>query len=102
MLPLMFQQRPHCPRCFMSRSLPFPSREVGLALHHLLLEGAPSAPLGLCAAYLEPLRDWLARVYPRADAHLRTTAAHQALLGYFARPAGFDPARLDLAAFLRL
>lgn len=86
----------------MSRSLAFPPREEGLRLHVRLCDQEADATADLCAAYLEPLLAWAEKPFPRVDLHLRTTAVHEALVGYLRRPHRYDPRKSDLAAYLRM
>jgi hypothetical protein len=81
---------------------PFPLAEEGLTLHRRLLVADPLAPSDTCAAYLGPLLDWIERLFPTVDPHLRETAVHQALFSYVQRPARYDAARGDLALYLRM
>jgi hypothetical protein len=81
---------------------PFPSREEGFRLHVRLCDHEADAPADLCRAYLEPLLTWSANTFPREDPHQRDTAVHKALFDYVQHPGRYDPARLDLAAYLRM
>ena len=80
----------------------FPTTEEGLELHRRLLENDIVAPMEVCERYAEPLCDFLLYHSRRADEHACTSAAYTALLDYLRRPEMFDPAQLDLAAFLRM
>jgi RNA polymerase sigma-70 factor (ECF subfamily) len=80
----------------------FPSPEEGLALHVRLGGDDPVASAEVCQTYLAPLLGWLGAKYPRLDPHFRQTAAHEALMAYVQRPAGYDPGRGDLGAYLRM
>lgn len=82
--------------------VPFPSSQEGEHLHHRLCELDVTASADVCRGYRAPLLTWLARRHRAIDPDLVETAVHHALLGYFQRPAAFDPARLDLAAYLRM
>jgi hypothetical protein len=87
----------------MSRSpSDIPPPEAGLLFHLRLCAGDPDAPADVCRAYLDPVLDHLAARYPRLDPHLRQTAAHEALLGYFKDPRQYVPERADLGLFLRM
>lgn len=87
----------------MDREPPsFPSPEEGLRLHLRLGDLDPIAPADVCRAYLPALLGWLDGKYPSIDPHLRQSAAHDALLGYFLRPESYDPHRGDLGTFLRV
>jgi DNA-directed RNA polymerase specialized sigma24 family protein len=82
--------------------LSFPSLDEGLALHRRLQFQDVLAPSDVCAAYLEPLLDWLAGGFPRIEPHLREGAAHEALFDYVQHPDRYDPGRGDLAVYLRM
>lgn len=87
----------------MSGSSDFPPAEDGLRLHRRMLDHEAMASRDVCRHYLSPLSAYLDRKFPRADPHLRQTAAHEALLGYVKRPGRYNPARgLDLGAYLRM
>jgi len=87
----------------MSPSLSsFPSFEEALHLHLRLQEQDPTAPADVCQAFLTPLLHWLEGKYPHVDPHLRQSAVNDALLNYVQWPDAFKPARLDLAAYLRM
>jgi DNA-directed RNA polymerase specialized sigma24 family protein len=51
---------------------------------------------------LSPLNADLARAFPKSHHHDLTTAAEDALLAFFRRPAAYDPARRPLRAYLRV
>jgi RNA polymerase sigma-70 factor (ECF subfamily) len=80
----------------------FPAPEEGLRLHLRLGDLDPVAPADACRAYLPALLGWLCGKYPSVDPHLRQSAAHDALLGYFLRPQSYDPHRGDLGTYLRV
>lgn len=80
----------------------FPSPEQGVILHARLLANDPVASRDLCRLYLAPLTACLARRFPRDSADLRQTAAHDALLSLLHHPDRYDPARGDLATYLRM
>jgi hypothetical protein len=80
----------------------FPSAEEGLVLHRRLEAGDPTASADVCRAYLDVLLGWLEREYPRVDADLRASAAHDALLAYAQRPGGYRPEVGDLGLYLRM
>jgi RNA polymerase sigma-70 factor (ECF subfamily) len=80
----------------------FPSPQLGLALHLRLCADDPVATADLCRAYLVPLTAWLEAKGPRCDSHLAQTAVGEALMTYAQRPRAYDPARGDLAAYLRM
>jgi RNA polymerase sigma-70 factor (ECF subfamily) len=80
----------------------FPAREEGLALHLHLIDQNPVAAADVCRAYLNPLVDWLAAKFADVDPDLRQTAAHDALMAYVQSPQAYDPARADLASYLRM
>src|SRR4051794_15386044 len=80
----------------------FPSPEQGASLHARLLANDPVAPRDLCRLYLIPLTECLASCFPRVAADMRETAAHDAVLSLLRHPHSYDPAGLDLAAYLRM
>lgn len=80
----------------------FPSRPEGLALHLRLCDHDPVAPADVCHAYLNPLLARLAARFPHVDPDLRQSAVHQALIAYVQSPLSYDPARADLAVYLRM
>jgi RNA polymerase sigma-70 factor (ECF subfamily) len=86
----------------MNRPDGFPSPEEGLRFHVRLGEGDPVAPAEVCKAYLGPLNVWLVTAFPKIDPHLRQAAIDQALFDYVQQPGRYDPARGDLARFLRM
>jgi hypothetical protein len=92
------------PSCVaMNGSAPlFPSREESFHLHLRLCDHEADAPADVCRAYLLPLQTWAANTFPREDPHLRDTAVHKALFDYVQHPRRYDPARLDLAAYLQM
>lgn len=79
-----------------------PSAEDGLWYHRRLCEGDPLAPSDVCKVYLPILLGWLHRCSPRADDHLRQTAAQDALIDWILHPERFDPRRGDLVGWLRM
>ncbi len=79
-----------------------PSAEQGLDVHRRLCAGSRTATAELCAAYLPYLLAWLERVEPRADPHLRTQAAEDALLKLAQVPWSYRPERGGLATYLRM
>jgi hypothetical protein len=81
---------------------PFPPAQEGLRLHGRLCENDPVATADVCRAYAEPLRAWLGRRVPWADPHLVQSAVNDALFRYVQEPQAYDPARLDLGAYLRM
>jgi DNA-directed RNA polymerase specialized sigma24 family protein len=83
-------------------SCSFPPAGEGLALHLRLRTRDATAPADVCQAYFRPLADWLAARYPRADPHLASTAAGDALFSYLQRPESYDPQRGELGAYLRM
>ena len=84
-------------------SLAFPSREDGFAFHRRLLDANDLAVSNdICERYLDPLCDWLAGRFRSAHADDCCTAAIDALLTYVKYPAKYDPAKLDLGAYLRM
>jgi RNA polymerase sigma-70 factor (ECF subfamily) len=85
----------------MSRTA-FPSAEDGTILHQRLCAGDLTAPADVCAAYLDPLLAWLARVAAHTEADLRESAAHDALVDYVKHPGRYNPACADLGTYLRL
>jgi RNA polymerase sigma-70 factor (ECF subfamily) len=56
----------------------------------------------LAGSFLPSLLVHLQRANPAIHADLRETAAHDALISLIKNPASFDPARGDLAAYLRM
>jgi DNA-directed RNA polymerase specialized sigma24 family protein len=80
----------------------FPSREEGLTLHVQLCALNPAAVADACRAYLDPLLAWLAAKHRDVDPHLRQTATHDALMSYVQAPHSYDPARMELGAYLRM
>src|SRR5438128_1662409 len=81
---------------------PFPSADVGLALHARLLGQDATASCDVCEAFLPPLVAQLAAAFPGHHPHAYQTAAEDALLSLFAHPERFDPARADLTTYLRM
>lgn len=80
-----------------------PSPEEGRALHARLLADDPTAPADLAAAYLDSLTVWLEVRNPRlGDPHLCASAAEDAILSLIKQPNAYNPARLSLAAYLRM
>jgi hypothetical protein len=67
-----------------------------------LLARDPLAPSDLCAAYLDPLIDWLSRQRKSADPDLVAEAAERALLSLISNPRTYDPRRGGLEGYLRL
>ncbi len=87
----------------MSRSQIEPlSQQEARELHRRLLDGDAVAPPDLAAAYLDPLADWLTGLNPRADPHVCTTAAEDAILSLIKNPASYKPERQTLGTYLRL
>jgi hypothetical protein len=87
----------------MDRPQPsFPPAADGLALHLRLCGQDPTAPADVCRAYFVPVLAWLEARSRHTDPHLLQTAAEDALLAYAQRPRAYDPARLDLDAYLRM
>jgi DNA-directed RNA polymerase specialized sigma24 family protein len=87
----------------MDRPQPsFPPVADGFALHLRLCDQDSTTPADVCQAYLGPLLAWLESRSRHADPHLLQTAAQDALLAYVQRPQAYDPARLDLGAYLRM
>ena len=81
---------------------PWPSDDEGLSLHRRLCDGDAAAPSDFAADYTDPLVSWL-RVNNRGvDADSCMDAAHRAILDLIRRPAAYDPARGELAAYLRM
>jgi RNA polymerase sigma-70 factor (ECF subfamily) len=78
------------------------SPEEGLRLHRRLCEGIATAPAELARVFLPFLLVHLRRVNPAVHDHLCQSAAHDALVSLIKHPASFDPARGDLAAYLRM
>jgi hypothetical protein len=86
----------------MSPSSSFPSAQEGLSLHLRLCELDPAATADLCRACLDPLVHWLQTQFPKADPHLRQTAAHDALIDYVKAPERYHPDGCALPAYLRM
>lgn len=77
-----------------------PTPAEARALHQRLLDGSRSASSDVAGAYVEPLVRRLRRKYPNVDEHLWHTSAADALISYIKHPSAYDPARLDLEAYL--
>lgn len=83
--------------------LAFPSCEDGFAFHRRLLDANDLAVSNdLCERYLDPLCDWLAGRFRSAHADDCCTAAIDALMTHVKDPAKYDPAKLDLGAYLHM
>ncbi len=80
----------------------FPPAGDGLGLHVRLCELDATAPADVCRAYFDPLLHFLERAYPGVDPHARLSAVDDVLFKYFQRPQAYDPARGELATYLRL
>jgi len=83
-------------------SHPFPSPEEGFALHRRILDEELVAPNEFSECYLGPLSDWLAARSPSVHPDDCCTAAIDALTDYFGHPEKYDPAKLELGAYLRM
>ena len=83
-------------------SHPFPSPEEGFALHRRIHDRELVAPNELCECYLELLSDWLSARSPSIHPEDCCTAAIDALTDYFGHPEKYDPAKLELGAYLRM
>jgi DNA-directed RNA polymerase specialized sigma24 family protein len=78
------------------------SNEEALRLHRRLLERDPTAPAKLAVAFFEPLWAWLQATNPTADPHFCAEAAATAVLNFGENPQAYDPARLNVGAYLRM
>jgi hypothetical protein len=79
-----------------------PSSEDALRLYRCLLERDALAPADFAAAFLEPLIAWLQITNSSVDPVACAEAAEEALIGFLANPASYDPERLGVLAFLRM
>jgi DNA-directed RNA polymerase specialized sigma24 family protein len=86
----------------MYHLLAFPCRGVGHTLHARLVVQDATAPADVCAAYVEPLEEWLIERNGGIDEHLCRTAAADAILDYVQNPHRYDPSKSDLASYLRM
>ena len=76
-------------------------RAYGAELNRRLLVGDETATSRIAEVFLSALVSRLERKFMSVrDSHLLETAAHDALLSYFAHPEKFDPNRLSLASYL--
>jgi RNA polymerase sigma factor (sigma-70 family) len=80
----------------------WPSAIQGLSFHRSLCDGEASSPSDFAVAYTDLLYAWLRRKNPGVDEDWCQDAAHRAILSLIHRPASYDPARSDLAAYLRM
>jgi len=78
----------------------FPTQETAQELHRRLLEGDAVAPSDVASGYLEPLAQWLKRLYPGVDESQCDTAAEDAILAYIKRPHSYDAGRAPLDRYL--
>ncbi len=80
-----------------------PPHPDALRLLRCLLDGNPTAPADLAAAYLEPLAAGLSTANPRVDPQLCEEAAEEALCALYRNPHSYRPEEgLTLEAFLRM
>jgi hypothetical protein len=67
-----------------------------------LAADTPTAQGALAELYFPLLMRFLARKFPRVEAHLREEAAGQAVLDFVRPPRRYDPTRARLGAYLRV
>jgi hypothetical protein len=80
-----------------------PLKAMGRVLHQRLLDGDITAAAEIAELFMPVVIDKLGRGYPSLDdPHLIDTAVEEALVSYFERPEQYDPAKLDLAGYLRM
>jgi DNA-directed RNA polymerase specialized sigma24 family protein len=80
----------------------WPSADRAAELVRRLAAGDPVAPSDFAAAYLDPLVAFLRATNPSADDHAVQDAAEDAIVSLCKNPAQFDPARGELAAYLKM
>lgn len=82
---------------------PINLRQLGAELHARLLAGTSVTVTSELAEVFLPLliRSLQGEFWNLSDQHLIDTAAEDALMGYFATPARFDPQRAGLFTYLR-
>jgi hypothetical protein len=78
--------------------------ELGQRLHERLVAGDPTAQARVAEEILPGILETFGRyrIARRSDEQLVTDAVVDAFVDYVERPAAFDPAKLNLPAFLRL
>jgi hypothetical protein len=77
--------------------------QVGRLLHERLIAGDELATAEIAELFMRPLVGKLTSLFPTVrDHHLISTAVEDAMLSYFARPAQFDPSKLNLFKYLRM
>jgi len=86
----------------MSEEIRDDPKTAGRILHQRLLDGDVTAPAEIAELFMPIVINKLSRGYPNLDSHLIETAVEDALMNYFGRPEQYDPAKLDLAGYLRM
>jgi RNA polymerase sigma-70 factor, ECF subfamily len=91
-----------CPRSIRQGLRRRVDRAFGEQIHRRCLDSDPIASSELAETYLPALVDHLRRKFRRVSEHEVIQAAADAILNYIERPERFDPARLDLGAYLTM
>jgi len=86
----------------MSEEIRDDPETVGRTLHQRLLDDDVTASAEIAELFMPIVINKLSRGYPNLDPHLIQTAVEDALMNYFGRPEQYDPAKLDMAGYLRM
>lgn len=86
----------------MSTHPDWPGEEEGRRLHAALSGGDPTDQSAFANAFYAPLCAYLERTYPRMSEDAITDVAGNLILALIKAPAGYNPDRLPVCAFLRM
>jgi hypothetical protein len=81
---------------------PWPPADRAAELHRRLAAADPLAPADFAQAFLEPLAAFLYRTNRQVDEHLCGEAAGRAIVSVVKNPSSYDPAKGELAAYLKM